>query len=92
MNNIVFLSFSKEELIDIVRDAVKQELNLKKEKELMTFNETREFLSISQSCLNQWKAQGKIPFQKLGKRVYFSKSEIFGALKESNYNKLKELQ
>ena len=75
MNNVVFLSISIDELKDIVRDAVKQELNIKKEKELMTFEEARVFLNISQSCLNQWKAQGKIPFQKLGKRVFFSKSE-----------------
>lgn len=92
MNNVVFLSLSIEELKDIVRDAVKQELNLKNEKELMTFKETCDFLRCSASALNKWKSENKIPYKKLGKRVFFSRSEVLDALKDSNYFKLKELQ
>ena len=92
MNNVVFLSLSMEELKDAIRDVVKQELNHKKEKELMTFKETCELLNISASCLNQWKASNKIPYKKLGKRVFFLRSEVVEALKESNYSKIKELQ
>ena len=92
MNNVVFLSLSMEELKDAIRDVVKQELNHKKAKELMTFKETCELLNISASCLNQWKASNKIPYKKLGKRVFFLRSEVVEALKESNYSKIKELQ
>jgi predicted DNA-binding transcriptional regulator AlpA len=93
MNNVVFLSLSKEELIDIVRDAVKQEVSLKKEKKLMTFNDTIEFLSISRSCLNEWLSRGKIPYKKLSKRIYFDRDEIISALEEAgNYKRLKELK
>ena len=83
---------SIEELKDIVRDAIKQELNLKKEKELMSFKETCEFLGCSASALNKWKSENKIPFKKIGKRVLFSRTEITEALKDSNYYKLRELQ
>ena len=89
--NIILFSLSKDELRKLIQDAVREELNLKKQKELLSFKETCELLGISASCLNQWKAQSKIPFKKLGKRIFFSRSEILGALKESNYSKLREL-
>ena len=92
MNSSVFLSISIEELIELIRTAVRQELNLKKEKELLSFKETCDFLGCSSSALNKWKSEGKIPYKKLGKRVFFSKIEIKEALKDSNYFKLKELQ
>jgi len=89
--NLIFFSLSKDELKKLVQDSIREELNLKKQKELLSFKETCELLGISASCLNQWKAQSKIPFKKLGKRIFFSRSEILGALKESNYSKLREL-
>ena len=92
-NKIILISLSKDELKELIRDSIRQELSQKKEKELMTFKETCEMLNISASCLNQKKAQGKIPFKKLGKRVLFSRSEITEALKEAgNYKKLRGLE
>jgi excisionase family DNA binding protein len=92
-DKIVLISISQEELREIVRDAVKKELNLKKEKELLSFKETCEFLGCSASALNKWKSENKIPYRKLGKRIYFSRSEITSALEESgNYKKLRELR
>lgn len=92
-NKIILISLSQNELIEIVRDAVKQELNLKKEKELLSFKETCEFLGCSSSALNKWKSENKIPYRKLSKRVFFLRSEITSALEEAgNYKKLKELR
>ena len=90
MNNKVFISLSLEELKDIIRDAVKQELNLKKEKELLNFKETCKFLGCSSSGLNKWKSENKIPYKKLGKRIFFSRTDITEALKDSRYFRLKE--
>lgn len=89
--NIVLLSLSKDELKEIVRESVKQELNQKKEKELLDFKETCEFLGCSSSALNKWKSENKIPFRKLGKRVFFHRKEIIDAMKESNYHKLRDI-
>ena len=92
MNNVVFLSLSKDELKEIIRECVKSELSLKKEKELLSFKEACEFLDCSPSALNKWKSENRIPYKKLGKRVFFSRDEISSALKETgNYNKLQEL-
>jgi excisionase family DNA binding protein len=89
---LIFFSLSKDELQNIITNAVKQALETKQEKELMTFKETCELLNISASCLNQWKSQGKIPFKKLGKRIFFSRAEIANVLEEAgNYKKLREL-
>jgi excisionase family DNA binding protein len=90
---LIFFSLSKDELQNIITNAVKQALETKQEKELMTFKETCELLNISASCLNQWKSQGKIPFKKLGKRIFFSRAEIANVLEEAgNYKKLRELR
>lgn len=89
---LIFFSLSKSELESIITDAVKQALEIKKEKELLSFRETCEFLGCSTSALNKWKSENRIPYKKLGKRVFFSKSEITAALEESGYKKFKELK
>ena len=93
-DSIIFLSSA--ELEKIVRDAVKSALAevraKEREKELMNFRETKEFLGISASTLNKWKAENKIPYRRLGKRIFFKKDEIIKALENSDYYKLKQLK
>lgn len=94
-NNIILFSLSQVELIKIIREAVKIELSAslenKHEKELMNFKETCEFLGIHTSTLNKWKAENKIPFKRLGKRIFFNRIDVLSALKESKYFKTKKL-
>lgn len=85
------LTLSVEELKEIIRAAVKEEMNQKKEKELMSFAETIEFLGISASALNKWKAENKIPYKKLGKRIFFSRADVTKAMTDSNYFQQREL-
>lgn len=91
MDNIVLISIGKEELQELVRSAVKSELQNKQQKQLMNFKETREFLGISTSTLNKWKSTDKIPFKRLGKRIFFNRIDVLQALKDSNYSKLRGL-
>lgn len=92
MDNIVLFSISHDQLKDLIKEAVHEEIVRKKEKELLNFKEAREFLGISASALNKWKSENRIPFKKLGKRVFFSRQDLRNSLKESNYPKLKEIQ
>ena len=92
MNNIVLMSISQTELRDIIKEAVHEELSRKKEKELLNFKETCEFLGISPSALNKWKSENKIPFKRLGKRIFFNRQDIMLSLEESNYSKLKQIK
>jgi len=92
MNNIVLISLSEEQLRTIIKDAIHEELSQKKEKELLNFKEACEFLGISPSALNKWKSENKIPFKRLGKRIFFNRQDIMISLEESNYSKLKQIK
>ena len=89
---LIFFSLSKDELQNIITTAVKQALEIKKEKDLLSFREACEFLGCSSSSLNKWKSENRIPYKRLGKRVFFNRQEIMQALKESDYKKFKELK
>ena len=91
-SKIVLISLTREELQNLISSAVKEALAVKKQKELMSFSECQEFLGVSASALNVWKASNKIPFHRMGKRIFFKRQEVIEALKESNYTKLKELE
>lgn len=91
MNSQVFTTLSIEELRNLIKESVREEINRKEDKKIMSFKETCNFLECSASALNKWKSESRIPFKKLGKRVYFVKDEIIKALKESNYYKMKNL-
>jgi len=92
MENIVLISIAEDKLKDLIREAVHDEFTLKKEKEVLNFKETCLFLGISASALNKWKSENKIPYKKMGKRVFFNREELLGALKESNYGKLRGMR
>ena len=92
-DKIVLISLSQQELQDLISSAIKDGLKVKQERELISFRQTCEWLDISASCLNQWKSQGKIPYKKIGGKIFFSRSEIKEALNEAgNYKKLRELR
>ncbi len=90
---IILISITQDELQKLISNAVKEALEIKKQKELLSFKETCEFLCCSPSALNKWKSENKIPYKRLGKRIYFNRNEITEALKEAgNYKKLRELR
>ena len=91
-NKIVLISITQDELQNLISNAVKEALEIKKPMELMSFSECREFLGVSASALNAWKAANKIPYHRIGKRILFKREEVIGSLKESNYSKLRGLE
>jgi excisionase family DNA binding protein len=91
MENKIITLLSYEELKNLIKESVHEEFLLKKEKDLLNFKETCEYLGISVSALNKWKSENRIPYKKLGKRVFFSRQEIYDSLKSSNYSKLKDI-
>ncbi|MCH8942074.1 MAG: hypothetical protein IIA48_06520 [Bacteroidetes bacterium] len=90
-NKIVLFPISIDELEDLIRKIISAEINKKKVEDLMDFKQTCVFLRISTSTLNVWKAKDMVPFRRLGKRIYFSRTEILQVLKNSNYARIKEL-
>lgn len=92
MQSQVLISLTKSELEEIITKAVERALETKEDDKLLNFKETCEYLGISASALNKWKSENKIPYKKLGKRIFFDKKEINKALEESNYSKLKQIE
>lgn len=86
-------SISKAELEDLIRNTVSETINAKKEKELLSFKETCGFLGISNSTLNKLKSEGRIPFKRLGKRIFFILEDILTALQDDpHYSRMKKLR
>ena len=87
MREEVMISLSRKELEEMIYKSVMSALSESTSdptsKELMTFEETRDYLSISSSTLFKWKKEGKIPFRWIGKRIYFHKGEILHTMKDS---------
>ena len=92
---IMFFPYSKSDLLILIKQSVSEALTeskkIEKEKELIDAKEVIDWLGISLSTLNKWKAENKIPYKRLGKRIFFVKSEVLKALEESNYSRLKQL-
>lgn len=95
-DKIILMSITRDELSLVIQDVVRQELlkiqKKKNENELLNFKQTCSWLGIHPSTLNKWKAENKIPFKKLGKRVFFQKKDILSSLKDSNYFDLHKLK
>lgn len=92
-NKLVLIE--RDSLYSLIKQALNEVLvekeKIKNIKVLMNFKETCEFLGIHPSTLNKWKANNKIPYKRLGKRIFFQREEILNSLKESNYYKLKKI-
>lgn len=52
--------------------------------ELLQIQEAAKILEVSISTLHTYKKVGAIPFHRIGRRVYFKKSEILDSLKKIN--------
>lgn len=91
MKEILLLSITLEDLKEVIRDVIREELSPNDEKELLNFKETCEFLGCSASSLNRWKSEGKVPYRKMGKRVFFLKSELLSSLDKSIVYKIHNL-
>lgn len=95
MENILMIQISKDELNKVVKDAVSEVLvssrKLENENKLMNSKQLCQWLGISDSTLSSWKREHRIPFSRMGVKLFFKKSEVMGALKESDYKRFKKL-
>ena len=91
-DKVTILSLSRNELEEIVKCAVKNAIDAARspERELLDAKSLCELLGISSSCLSNWKKEGRIPYKRLGARIFFSRSEVLESLKGSKYHKLNE--
>lgn len=87
-NGIILQDLSIEELQELIGSTVKknveelqEELQSKKfTEELMSRNETCEFLKIDSSTLWSWTNKGKVKSYGIGARRYYKRSELLDCL------------
>lgn len=89
----ILTSITVDELRQIISESVRREFSKisipepkPPDQVLMTRHEAIELLDISSVTLHNWMKAGKIRYRKIGRRVYFLKSEILEDIEQ--YNKL----
>jgi len=81
--NIILISISKDELKDLIQQSIAAALNgnSTEGKELLTAKEASKLLGCSRSHLSKCVKSNLISCKRLGKRVYFEKSELINQIK-----------
>ena len=87
-NNVQFVQITTDQLAELINEQVKKNLSeFKKEflskeadDELLTRDQTAEFLQVDVSTLYLWAKKGKIKPYGIGKRRYFKRSELIECL------------
>lgn len=84
MEQIVLSSLTKEEIKELVHEAVRSEFHkisdeLRPE-ELISRKETADILQISLVTLNKYSKKGILPSYKIGSRVRYKRHEVLDAL------------
>ena len=88
-------------LRDCIREAIREELNLingniKKEvpikeqtvpEKLSTKKQMSDELDVSLVTLTDWMKKGKIPYMRIGKRVYFKMQEVIDSMANFHHKK-----
>ncbi|WP_313513694.1 helix-turn-helix domain-containing protein [Sphingobacterium sp.] len=94
------IQFDQQALRDCIKDAIREELNLfistvrktanspiQQAEKLLTKREMADELDISLVSLTEWMKQGRIPYMRMGKRIYFKKNEVVASMAGFNQNK-----
>ncbi len=92
-NNEMLVQLSTNDLFQLIKEAVKEELNKitnviqlnpkekENESELLTRKQTAELLKVSETTLFLWDRDKKLENKKIGNRVYYLKSEVINKIK-----------
>lgn len=81
-------NYDREDLILMIREAFRDELKAiltQKENEsdsnvLLSRKEVAEFLKVSLVTVSKYQREGRFPYTRLGRHIYFKKGEIMKAL------------
>ena len=93
MQDLIFISFSKHEFKELIKECLSEAL---KEQEpislegdsnkLLSIKEASEFLNLARQTIYGFTSQNLIPHTKKGKKLYFNKTELLEWLKSGKNN------
>ncbi len=82
-NNIQILNLSKEELLNIISQAInsqKKERETNSENTLLTRKETSVLLNVNLATIWRWTKQNKLTAKSIGGRIYYDKNEVLNSI------------
>lgn len=94
------IQFDQKALRNCIKDAIREELHhfildvkhtssdteSSSAEKLLTKREMADELDISLVSLTEWMKQGRIPYLRMGKRIYFKKQEVVASMAAFNRN------
>ncbi len=98
----VYLIYKKE-LASAISNAIKENIeelqpksaklqapqnNKKSKPKLLTIKDLQGIFGVSRVTINKWMKEGKLPFIKMSRRVYFNEDEIYSSLRNFNFSKM----
>lgn len=97
MDEKIFISISKDELAQTIKDSIKDVLskeyanskNFNEDENLLTIEDVQKIFRVSKVTIHKWKKRGLIRYHKLGRRLYFKKSELLDDLEKKKERKFK---
>lgn len=90
----IVTNYDREDLTLLIKEAFKEEFKAALSQQergldystLLSRKEVAEFLKISLRTVSNLQSEGKLPYIRIGNRIYFKKSDIIDALETSiNY-------
>jgi excisionase family DNA binding protein len=80
MENLIIIQISKDELRSIIREEIQklklQAENSQHDNDYLSVTEASEYLGIAKQTIYKYTSERFIPFKKVGKKLYFKKSEL----------------
>lgn len=101
MHNLVLSPIDPETLISSISDRVTEnilkavkikESSIEDSEELLTVQETAQFLNLAVATIYSKVSRGELPVMKQGKRLYFSSTELMQYLKEGRKKTYTEME
>ena len=91
-SQIQFLGTSPIELSEILKEALKEQINeiknsIPQSEQLLTREQTADLLNVNLSTLWAWTKKGKLQSYGIGNKVFYKRSEIENSLIPLNNNK-----
>ena len=84
-SNIILSPITIPEFTALIQQAVKDVLfkKISDGDRLMTSEEVQNLLQISHTTLQKWRNESKIPFIRIGRKIYYNKDEILQSLSKN---------
>jgi len=87
-NHILLYGINVEELKDFISKSVTTGIQNflsqenEKQDQLINVEEVTRLLNVSKVTVFKWKKEGRIPFYRIGRRIFFKKQEVLDSLKK----------